>query len=49
VARDLGPAQDRQTDPWQPAVIARCLDEIARAVEKISGIAWEINRRHRGR
>jgi uncharacterized membrane protein YccC len=49
VARDLGPTQDRQIDPWRPAVIARCLDEIARAVEKISGIAGEINRRNRGR
>jgi hypothetical protein len=34
-----------EIDPWRPAVIARCLDQIARAVETISGIAREINLR----
>jgi hypothetical protein len=44
-SRDVGPApESREVDPWRPAVIARCLDQIARAVEKISGIAQEINR-----
>jgi hypothetical protein len=33
-------------DPWRPAVIARCLDQIARAVETISGIVREINLRN---
>jgi hypothetical protein len=33
-------------DPWRPAVIARCLDQIARAVERISSIAREINLRN---
>jgi hypothetical protein len=30
-------------------MIARCLDQIARAVERISGIARAINLRNRGR
>ena len=46
---ELGPVPDRGIDPSRPAVIARCLDQVARAVEKLSGIAWEINRRNLGR
>jgi hypothetical protein len=38
-----------EIDPWRPAVSAGCLDQIARAVEKISGIAREINLRNCGR
>jgi hypothetical protein len=37
---------DRAIDPSRPAVIARCLDQIARATERISGIAREINFRN---
>jgi hypothetical protein len=44
-----GPVPHGEDDPWRPAVIARCLDQVARAVETISGIAWEINRRHGSR
>ena len=40
---------EKGIDPWRPTVIARCLDQIARAVERISGIAREINLRKRGR
>jgi hypothetical protein len=36
-------------DPWRPAVVARCLDHVARAVEKISAIAREIDLRSVGR
>jgi hypothetical protein len=32
-------------DPSRPAIIARCLDQIAWATERISGIAQEINLR----
>jgi hypothetical protein len=46
---DVGPVPQEDIDPWRPAVIARCLDQIARAVEKISAIAWKINLRNRGR
>jgi hypothetical protein len=46
-ARAVGPVPDREIDPLRPAVIARCLDEIARAVERTSGIAREINLRNR--
>ena len=45
-SHDVGPVPDREIDPWRPAVIARCLDQIARAVERISGIAREINLRN---
>jgi hypothetical protein len=45
-SRDVGPVPEREIDPRRPAVIARCLDQIARAVERISGIAREINRRN---
>jgi hypothetical protein len=48
-SHDVGPAPGREIDPWQPAKIARCLDQIARAVERISGIAQEINLRNSGR
>jgi len=34
-----------EVDPWRPAVIARCLDQIARAIEKTSSIAGEVNLR----
>ena len=44
---DAGPVPDSGIDPLRPAVLARCLDQVARAVESISGIAWEINRRNR--
>jgi len=42
----VGPLPDRAIDPSRPAVIARCLDQIARATEQISGIAQEINQRN---
>jgi len=44
-ARDVRPVPDRGIDPWRPAVIARCLDDIARAIEKTSSIAGDINLR----
>jgi len=44
-ARDVRPLPDTGADPWRPAVIARCLDHIARAIEKTSSIAAEINLR----
>ena len=46
-SREVAPVPDEEIDPWRPAVIARCLDQVARAVEKISGIAREINLRNR--
>jgi uncharacterized membrane protein YccC len=48
-SREVGPVPDRGIDPWRPAVLARCLDQVARAVEKISGIAGEINLRNQTR
>jgi hypothetical protein len=42
----VGPLPDGAIDPSRPAVIARCLDQIARATEWISSIAEEINRRN---
>jgi hypothetical protein len=42
----VGPVPDRAIDPSRPAVIARCLDQIAGATERISGIAQEINLRN---
>jgi hypothetical protein len=48
-SHDVGPVPDREIDPARPAVIARCLDQIARAVEKISGAAQEINLRNSDR
>ena len=48
-SREVGPIPDRGIDLWRPAVIARCLDQIARAVETISGIAQELYLRTSGR
>jgi uncharacterized membrane protein YccC len=48
-SREVGPAPHGGIDPWRPAVIGHCLDQVARAVAKISGIAWEINRRNQSR
>jgi hypothetical protein len=48
-SHDVGPIPDREIDPRRPAVIARCLDQLARAVETISGVIREINLRNRGR
>ncbi len=39
----VGPLPDGAIDPWIPPVIARCLDQIAEAAERISRIAQEIN------
>jgi hypothetical protein len=50
-SHDVGPVtypRLGEIDPWRPAVIARCLDQIAQAVDRISGIAREINLRNRG-
>jgi hypothetical protein len=47
--RDVGPVPDRGIDPTRPGVIAHCLDQVARAVEEMSGVAWEINLRNRDR
>jgi uncharacterized membrane protein YccC len=47
-SRDFGLVPDRGIDPWRPAVIARCLDQVARAVEQISTVAREINLRNQG-
>ena len=44
-ARDVRSVPDKEVDPWRPAVIARCLDHVARAIEKTSSIAEEINLR----
>jgi hypothetical protein len=48
-SHDVGPVPDPGIDPERPPVIARCLDEVAGAVETISGIAREINLRNRDR
>jgi len=42
-ARDLRSVPDTESDPWRPMVIARCLDDIAQAIEKMSSIGGEIN------
>ena len=47
-SHDVRPVPDREIDPWRPAVIARCLDGIARAIETTSGIALDINLRNSG-
>ena len=46
--RDVAPVPVGEVDPTRPAVIARCLDQVARAIEQVSRIAWEINRRNYG-
>jgi hypothetical protein len=46
---DVGSVPDQEIDPRRPAVIAHCLDQIARAVARISGIVGEINARNVGR
>ncbi len=42
----VSPRPDSAIDPGRPAVIARCLDQIAQATERISAIAREINLRN---
>jgi len=44
-SHDFAAIPDPKIDPWRPAVIARCLDDIARAVEQTSSIAGDINLR----
>jgi hypothetical protein len=44
-SHDFAAIPDPKVDPWRPAVIARCLDDIARAVEKASSIVGDINLR----
>jgi hypothetical protein len=39
-------ASDAGIDPSRPAVLAYCLDQIASATERISGVAREINIRN---
>jgi hypothetical protein len=46
---DVGPVPDGELDPWQPLAIARCLDQIAGAVERISAIVSVINARNADR
>ncbi len=48
VPHDVDPVPDSEIDPRRPAVIAHCLNQIARAVEQISSVAWEINLRNSG-
>jgi uncharacterized membrane protein YccC len=48
-AGDIASVADEGIDPWRPAVIARCLDHVARAVENISTSARQINLRNAGR
>jgi hypothetical protein len=48
-SENVGPIADGMIDPFQAAVIARCLDQIAMAVERISGMVLEINARNVGR
>jgi hypothetical protein len=42
----LSSRPDSDIDLRKPIVIARCLDQIAQATERISAIAWEINLRN---
>ena len=46
VAPAVRPRPDSATDPGRPAVIARCLDQIARATERISAVVQAINLRN---
>ena len=43
---EIGPLPDYAFDPVPPVVIAHCLDQVARATERISAVAREINVRH---
>jgi hypothetical protein len=43
---EIGPLPDYAFDPVRPAVIARCLDQVAQATERVSAVAREINLRH---
>ena len=43
---EIGPPPDSTIDPARPAVMARCLDQVAQATERISAVAREINLRH---
>jgi len=45
----LGTVLGPEIDPSRPVVIARCLDQIARVIERISSIAREINLHNSGR
>ena len=42
-SEDVAPIPDGEIDSSQLAVVAQCLDQIAREVERISGIAFKIN------
>jgi hypothetical protein len=44
--REAGPPPDKAIDLGRPGVLARCLDQIAQATERISGIVGEINSRN---
>jgi hypothetical protein len=46
VSGSVGPVPEGAIDPTRPAVLAHCLDQIARATERMSGIAREINLRN---
>jgi len=48
-SHEVEPVPDGVIDPSRPAKIARCLDQIARAVERVSSIALEVNVRNSGR
>jgi len=48
VIEDVAPIPDGEIDPRQLAVIARCLEQIASAVERISRNILEINVRNEG-
>ncbi|MBV8232664.1 MAG: hypothetical protein JO329_22005 [Planctomycetaceae bacterium] len=43
----VGEVAEGAIDPTRPALIAHCLDQIARATERISGTAHEINLRNK--
>jgi uncharacterized membrane protein YccC len=48
-ALETAPVPRADIDPWRPAVIAHCLDQIAQAIESASRIVREINVRNLGR